>query len=105
MQTRAHPRGNVRAHRDEHVGRSGGRWIGSLGRFLKLLVLSPFVPQLPGVRAFKDPEDDPLAIVTGFTEAGAMTPVVDSAYPLSAVHEAIRHAETGHARGRVVIIV
>lgn len=53
----------------------------------------------------KDPEDDPLAIVTGFIEAGAMTPGTDGAYPLSAVHEAISHAETGHARGRVVITV
>lgn len=62
---------------DEHHGRSGGRWIGSLGRFLKLLVLSPFVPQLPGIRAFKDPEDNPMAIVTGFIEAGTITPVVE----------------------------
>jgi len=89
----------------DHFGGSGGRWIGSLGRFLKLLVLSPFVHQLPGVRAFKDPEDDPLAVVTGFIEAGRITPVVDSTYPLSAVPEAIRHMESGHARGKIVITV
>jgi NADPH:quinone reductase-like Zn-dependent oxidoreductase len=89
----------------DHFGASSNRWIGSMGRFLKLLVLSPFDRRIPGVRSFKDPEGDPLAIVTGFIEDGKITPVVDSAFPLPEVHEAIRHMEAGHARGKIVITV
>jgi NADPH:quinone reductase-like Zn-dependent oxidoreductase len=33
----------------DHFGESGGRGLGSLPRFLKLAVLSPFVGQLPGL--------------------------------------------------------
>ena len=66
----------------DHFGASSNRWIGSMGRFLRLLVLSPFDERIPGVRSFKDPEKDPLAVVTAFIEAGRITPVVDSTYPL-----------------------
>jgi NADPH:quinone reductase-like Zn-dependent oxidoreductase len=34
-----------------------------------------------------------------------VTPVVDKAYPLSQVPEAIRHLEEGHARGKVAITI
>ena len=55
------------------------------------------------MRSFKDPEGDPLAIVTGMIETGAITPVVDSTYPLSEVSAAIRHMEAGNVRGKIVI--
>ena len=89
----------------DHFGESSNRWIGSMGRFLGLLVLSLFDERIPGVRSFKDPEADPLAVVTAFIEAGRITPVVDSTYPLSEVREAIRYMETGRARGKIVITV
>jgi NADPH:quinone reductase-like Zn-dependent oxidoreductase len=89
----------------DHFGASSNRWIGSMGRFLKLLVLSPFDRRIPGVRSFKDPEGDPLAIVSRFIEDGKITPVVDSTFPLSEVVEAIRHMEAGHAQGKIVITV
>jgi NADPH:quinone reductase-like Zn-dependent oxidoreductase len=38
-------------------------------------------------------------------ETGKITPVVDRAYPLSEVPQAIRYLEQGHARGKVVITV
>ena len=89
----------------DHFGDSSNRWIGSMGRFLRLLVLSLFDKRIPGVRSFKDPEKDPLAAVTAFIEAGMITPVVDSTYPLREVREAIRYMETGQARGKIVITV
>ena len=89
----------------DHFGASSNRWIGSLGRFLTLLLRSPFERRLPGLHAFKTPEGDPLAIVAGFIEAGTITPVVDSTYPLSEVREAIRHMEAGDARGKIVITI
>ncbi len=89
----------------DHFGATNNRWIGSMGRFLRLLVQSPFDRRIPGVRSFKDPEGDPLAVVSGFIDAGKITPVVDSTFPLSDVREAIRYMESGTARGKIVITV
>jgi NADPH:quinone reductase-like Zn-dependent oxidoreductase len=46
-----------------------------------------------------------LAVLLEFVAAGQLTPVVDRAYPLSQVPEAIRYLRAGHARGKVVITV
>ena len=88
----------------DHYGRDGRRWIGSLGRFAKLLVRSPFVKQLPGLRGAKDPGDR-LKVVKELAETGAFTPVVDRTFPLPEVPAAIRYLQEGRAVGRVVITV
>jgi NADPH:quinone reductase-like Zn-dependent oxidoreductase len=38
-------------------------------------------------------------------EAGKVVPVIDKRYPLSAVAEAFRYLEEGHAQGKIVITV
>ncbi|MEU4483040.1 NAD(P)-dependent alcohol dehydrogenase [Micromonospora sp. NPDC023966] len=38
-------------------------------------------------------------------ESGAVTPVIDRTYPLSAAPDAIRHVAAGHARGKTVVTV
>ena len=38
-------------------------------------------------------------------ESGRVSPVIDRTYPLSETPEAIRHLETGHARGKIVVTV
>ena len=87
------------------IGGSGGRWIGdTLGRFLKLLMLSPFVSQRMSPR-FSTARQDPLVVLKELLEAGKLTPVIDRTFPLSEVSEAIRYLEEGHARGKVVITV
>jgi NADPH:quinone reductase-like Zn-dependent oxidoreductase len=53
--------------------------------------------------AKKSGED--LAVLKELIEAGKVTPVIDKAYPLSEVPEAIRYLEDGHAQGKVVITV
>lgn len=88
----------------DHYGRDGRRWIGSLGRFAKLLVRSPFVKQLPGLRGAKDPGDR-LQVLKELAETGAFTPVVDRTFPLDEVPAAIRYLQEGRAVGRVVITV
>jgi NADPH:quinone reductase-like Zn-dependent oxidoreductase len=85
-------------------GRFGRRWIGSLGRFVKLLVVSPFVKQLPGLRGAHDPGDR-LRVARELIESGAVVPVVDRTFPLEEVAAAIRYLEEGRAQGRVVITV
>jgi NADPH:quinone reductase-like Zn-dependent oxidoreductase len=46
-----------------------------------------------------------LVFVKELVEAGKVIPVIERRYPLREVPEAIRHLETGHARGKVVITV
>jgi NADPH:quinone reductase-like Zn-dependent oxidoreductase len=88
----------------DQYGSAGHRWFGSLGRFAKLLVISPFVSQLHPFRGTKDPGDR-LVILKELIEAGKLTPVIDRTFPLSEVPEAIRYLESGQAVGKVVITV
>ncbi|MGH2659991.1 MAG: NAD(P)-dependent alcohol dehydrogenase [Actinomycetota bacterium] len=88
----------------DQFGRSGHRWFGSLGRFFKLMVISPFVSHLHPFRGAKDPGDR-LVVLKELIEARKITPIIDRTFPLSEVPEAIRYLESGQARGKVVITV
>jgi NADPH:quinone reductase-like Zn-dependent oxidoreductase len=88
----------------DQFGRSGHRWFGSLGRFFKLMLISPFVSHLHPFRGAKDPGDR-LVVLKELIEAGRITPVVDRTFPLSEVPDAIRYLESGQAQGKVVITV
>ena len=83
---------------------SGHRWFGSLGRFFKLMVISPFVSHLHPFRGTKDPGDR-LVVLKELIEAGKITPVIDRTFPLSEVPEAIRYLESGQTQGKIVITV
>jgi NADPH:quinone reductase-like Zn-dependent oxidoreductase len=75
-----------------------------MDRVFKTLLLSPFVSQkLVLGRAVWSHED--LLVMQRLMAAGQVTTVIDRTYPLSAVPEAIRYLEEGHARGKVVITV
>ena len=86
----------------DQYGRSGHRWFGSLGRFARLIVISPFVRHLHPFRGTKDPGDR-LVVLKELIEAGKVTPVIDRTFPLGDVPEAIGYLETGQAGGKVVI--
>ena len=86
----------------DHYGASGHRWFGSLGRFAKLLVASPFVRQLHPFRGAKDPGDR-LVVMKDLIERGKVMPVIDRMFSLSEVPDAIRYLESGHARGKIVV--
>jgi NADPH:quinone reductase-like Zn-dependent oxidoreductase len=88
----------------DQYGGSGDRWFGSLGRFFKLMVISPFVNQLHPFRGAKDPGDR-LIVLKELVESGKITPVIDRTFPLREVPEAIRYLESGQAQGKVVITV
>ena len=88
----------------DQYGGSGHRWFGSLGRFFKLMVISPFVSHLHPFRGTKDPGDR-LVVLKELIEAGKITPVIDRTFPLSEVPEAIRYLESGQVRGKIVITV
>jgi NADPH:quinone reductase-like Zn-dependent oxidoreductase len=75
-----------------------------VGRIIKALVLSPFVSQKMVSFTVKPKKAD-LDFLKQLIEAGKLTPVIDTTYPLAEVPEAIRYLEEGHARGKVVISV
>jgi NADPH:quinone reductase-like Zn-dependent oxidoreductase len=83
-------------------GDSRGHWIGPVGRVAKAVLLSPLVSQrLLAFEATRSGED--LQTVSDLVDAGKVVAVVDRSYPLAEVPDAIRHIETGHTRGKVVI--
>ena len=98
------PKGTYVLIGHDQYGSAGHRWFGSLGRFAKLLVISPFVSQLHPFRGTKDPGDR-LVVLKQLIEAGKLMPVIDRTFPLSEVPEAIRYLESGQAVGKVVITV
>jgi NADPH:quinone reductase-like Zn-dependent oxidoreductase len=85
-------------------GEGGGRWLGGTDRQLRAMMLSPFVGQKLGTFVNKENHED-LIVLGELIESGKITPVIDRAYPLAEVPEAMRYLEEGHARGKVVITV
>jgi NADPH:quinone reductase-like Zn-dependent oxidoreductase len=85
-------------------GEGGDRWTGGIGRSLRGLALSPFVRQ--NLRFFiATVRTADLLALKGMIEAGKVTPVIDSTYPLAEAAAAIRHLEQRRARGKIVITV
>jgi NADPH:quinone reductase-like Zn-dependent oxidoreductase len=75
-----------------------------LVRQLKPLLLSPFVRQK--LRRFLSRPNHPdLLFLKELAEAGKLRPVIDRRYALGEVPAALRHIETGHARGKVVVVL
>jgi NADPH:quinone reductase-like Zn-dependent oxidoreductase len=85
-------------------GETDGRWLGGTDRQLRALALSPFVGQKLGTFVSRENHGD-LIVLKELIEAGKITPVIDRAYPLSDVPNAIRYMREGRARGKVVITV
>lgn len=51
------------------------------------------------------PNQSDLRVLKEFVEAGKVRPVIDRCYQMSEVPEAIRYLETGHASGKLVIVI
>jgi NADPH:quinone reductase-like Zn-dependent oxidoreductase len=89
----------------DQYGRSGHRMLGSLGRILPLLAISPLVKQLPGIRPGPSREES-WATIVGLLAAGPIRPVVDErTFPLERTTDALDYLTTGAAQGRVVLTV
>jgi NADPH:quinone reductase-like Zn-dependent oxidoreductase len=85
-------------------GETDGRWLGGTDRQLRALVLSRFVGQKLGTFISRENHGD-LMVLKELIETGKVTPVIDRAYPLSGVPDAIRCMREGRARGKLVITV
>jgi NADPH:quinone reductase-like Zn-dependent oxidoreductase len=85
-------------------GDSANRWIGPLTRIVTGRLLSSFVSQT--ITTFTvQPNRGDLDFLRTLIEAGQVSPVLDRSYPLTDIHDAVRHVETGHTRGKVVVTV
>jgi NADPH:quinone reductase-like Zn-dependent oxidoreductase len=85
-------------------GRTRGRWLGSMGRFLAALALSTFVSQRMWPRApFR--VDDRIGAVAELIAAGKLAPVVDRTFPLAELPDAMRYLQEGRALGKVVVTI
>ncbi|MGB2840363.1 MAG: NAD(P)-dependent alcohol dehydrogenase [Actinomycetes bacterium] len=86
----------------DQYGHRGHPVVGSIGRFVRLWAMSTFVSQFktPGKIA---PRSERLAALAEMCEAGDITPLVDSSYPLAEMHQALRHLEDGTAIGKIMI--
>ncbi len=87
----------------ENFGASGTRVLGILPHFFKLMFLSRFMKQLRGPGSSLPSRQDTMAVLREFLEAGKITPIVDSTYPLSEVSEAFRHLIEDEPQGKVII--
>ena len=85
------------------VGGSGGV-LEMLLHFLKVRAVSPFVSQR-FVSFIASLNGKDLGVLAELVGSGKVTPVIDRSYPLERAADAIRHLETGHARGKVVITI
>ncbi|MGX6607710.1 NAD(P)-dependent alcohol dehydrogenase [Micromonosporaceae bacterium Da 78-11] len=85
-------------------GEGRGSLTGGMDRQLRALALSMVVRQRFNGLLCKENSTD-LQQLTRLIETGKVTPSVDRSYPLAEVPEAVRHLDTGRARGKVAITV
>ena len=81
----------------------------SLPRLLEYMILGSMVSKSRGKQiigqGMASTAQENLLAIKELLEAGKVVPVIDRCYPLSETAEAIRYLETGHARGKVIIVV
>lgn len=95
------PRGTYIACGGGGPDRSSGEL---LAQMLRNAIRSRFSKQkMPSILAKINRED--LDILAGLVKGGTVTPIVDRTYSLRETADAVRHVESGHARGKVVITV
>ncbi len=87
----------------EKFGASGKLVFGLIPHFLKLMFLSSFVKQLRGPSVSMPSRQDTMAVLRELLEAGKITPIIDSTYPLSEASEALRHMIEDEPQGKVII--
>jgi len=85
-------------------GEGGGRWTGGFGRQFRAALLSPFVGQRLRPVSSVERQGD-LLVLKDAIEAGKVTPVITATHPLEEAAQALRDADEGHGRGKIVITI
>ncbi|MFF0079123.1 NAD(P)-dependent alcohol dehydrogenase [Streptomyces canus] len=83
--------------------RRGGRAVTMTMKGLPFALLSVLLPG-PRMRFMSEKmRRDDMETLVGYVDRGELRPVVEQVYPLSAVQDAHRAVETGHAQGKRVV--
>jgi NADPH:quinone reductase-like Zn-dependent oxidoreductase len=81
------------------AGGGVGHFAVQIARLIKPLLISPFVSH--NLRRYLSvPCGDDLVVLRDLVEAGKMQPWIERTWQLQEIPQALRHIETGHARGR-----
>jgi NADPH:quinone reductase-like Zn-dependent oxidoreductase len=86
----------------ENYGTTSTRLLGLLPRFLGLVLQSLFRKQLRLGRGSPS-RSECMALLCELLEAGSLTPIIDSTYPLPEVREAFKHMIEDELHGKVII--
>jgi len=89
----------------ESFGASGKRIFGLIPQFLRMMLLARFAGQLGSGDSMKPSKGEAIAVLRDLLEAGKITPIIDSTYPLSETREAMRHMIEDELQGKVIISV
>ena len=79
-----------------------GKWIKPMDRAIAVGIYARFVDQEMGMMMAQTNETD-LPLFADLMQQGIVKTVIDRTYELGEVQEAMRHLETGRARGKVVV--
>lgn len=83
---------------------TGTEGFATIVRLLRPMVTAPFVGH--NLRRFlSKPNAADLLELKRLAEAGQLRPAIDRTYPLAETAAALHHIESGHARGKVVIVI
>jgi len=80
---------------------------GSITQLVQAMLVGPLISvaghKKLGMMMWKPFKDEDVAFVKRLIETGELAPVIDRAYPLSEVPQALRYQQEGHTRGKIVI--
>lgn len=85
-------------------GEGGGRWTGGIGRQLRAVMLSPFVPQRLTMFVSKEHHSF-IEQLASYLESGEVVPAIGERFNLAELPDAIRKLEAGAIGGKSVIVV
>jgi NADPH:quinone reductase-like Zn-dependent oxidoreductase len=85
-------------------GEGGGAWLGGMDRLLRASLLSLLTRQKMG-GLFSTTRQADLLVLKEMAEKGELTPAIDRTYALAEAADAVRHLESGHPRGKIVLTV
>jgi len=85
------------------IGGGKGRWVSPMDRVMRARMLSMFVGQkMTWMMAKANAED--LGLIGELMASGTVQAVIDRRFPMEEAAEAMRYLETGHARGKIVLV-
>lgn len=88
----------------DHFGAYGRRWLGSIPRMVSLMARSTVDRRLPRLSGDRPDRTQAMVYLRQLLDDGALDPVVDRAFPLDEVADALGLLASGRARGRIVIV-